>query len=103
MYCVVCGTALSAANQMGLACRSCRRRHRVREKRARKRSGRLPIQVQYCFRCGEPYRPHDRSISHQYHLYDFLNQPANYQGEREGAKQDGRAYQERSGTPAGAD
>ncbi len=102
MYCVICGIFLRDDRQAGLVCRECGRQRRAQEKRFRRGNGGLPIRVYYCFRCGRPYQPDDRSICHTYHLYGFFASGED-ENEQKGRKQHGEGEQERSSAVARAD
>jgi hypothetical protein len=60
MYCVVCGSALMGKNGAGLVCTTCKPDPRANARNPRD----LVITVAYCCRCGQPYRPADKSVQH---------------------------------------
>ena len=59
MHCVNCGSSLHGENQAGLICQPCKQ-----ERGKSRKSWEQPIYIQYCFRCGRLYHPHDTSIQH---------------------------------------
>ncbi len=59
MYCVLCGVFLQDNNQEGILCHDCKQT----QKGNRTIRG-LVIRVDYCYACGQPYRPADASIWH---------------------------------------
>jgi Zn ribbon nucleic-acid-binding protein len=60
MHCVLCGISLTDENGAGLVCKTCKPDPRM-DKKAWERV----ITVVYCFKCGQPYRPLDKSVRHR--------------------------------------
>ncbi len=81
MFCVVCGIALMGKNGAGLVCTTCRPDPRANAKNPRD----LVITVAYCCRCGQPYRPADKSVRH----------PSCFPGERMAGSEEDRENVER--------
>lgn len=58
MYCVSCGKALTDTNRRGLVCKDC-----YAEKMEQRKY--TSLQVNYCFRCGQPCQPQsEKAIGH---------------------------------------
>ena len=59
MYCCECGVLLQGENEAGLSCVNCKKIRQSDKIRKNK-----PMQVKFCFRCGEPFESSDNAVSH---------------------------------------